>query len=93
VGRAPPGTARSRASGANRPDSSPNGAERFAAPSRGLTKRFFHTLKAELTRGVTVLTEHTLRTQLQRYIRYYNAVRLHSSLNYRSPLAFEQQVA
>lgn len=54
---------------------------------------FFHTLKAELTRGVTFLTDHALRTELQRYLRYYNTVRLHSSLNYRSPLAFEQQAA
>ena len=54
---------------------------------------FFHTLKAELTRGVTFDTESALRRELQRYIRYYNTVRLHSSLNYRSPLAFEQQAA
>jgi putative transposase len=54
---------------------------------------FFHTLKAELTRGVTFLTEHALRIQLQRYIRYYNVVRLHSSLHYRSPLAFGGQAA
>ena len=54
---------------------------------------FFHTLKAELTRGVRFLTPHALRTHLQRYIRYYNTVRLHSSLNYRSPLAFERRAA
>jgi putative transposase len=54
---------------------------------------FFHTLKAELTRGVTFDTEPALRRALQRYIRYYNTVRLHSSLNYRSPLAFERQAA
>ena len=54
---------------------------------------FFHTLKAELTRGITFLPEPALRTQLQSYIRYYNTVRLHSSLDYRSPLAFERHVA
>jgi putative transposase len=54
---------------------------------------FFHTLKAELTRGVTFPTAYALRTELQRYLRYYNAVRLHSSLHYRSPLAFERQAA
>jgi len=26
-------------------------------------------------------------------MRYYNTTRLHSSLNYRSPLAFEREVA
>ena len=54
---------------------------------------FFHSLKAEVTRGVTFLSEQTLRTQLRRYMRYYNTVRLHSSLRYLSPLAFEQQAA
>jgi putative transposase len=54
---------------------------------------FFHTLKAELTRSVTFPTDHALRAALQRYLRYYNAVRLHSSLHYRSPLAFERQAA
>lgn len=54
---------------------------------------FFHTLKAELTRGVQFATEAALRTQLRRYMRYYNTKRLHSSLNYLSPLAFEQKAA
>lgn len=54
---------------------------------------FFHSLKAELTRGVVFADERGLRTALQRYIRYYNGTRMHSSLNYRSPLAFERQAA
>jgi putative transposase len=54
---------------------------------------FFHTLKAELTRGVAFPTERALHRQLRRYIRYYNTTRLHSSLNYRSPLAFERRAA
>ena len=54
---------------------------------------FFHTLKAELTRGVIYPTERVLRMELQRYIRYYNTVRLHSSLDYCAPLAFERRVA
>jgi putative transposase len=54
---------------------------------------FFHSLKAELTRGVTFSTEHLLRSALQRYIRYYNGTRLHSALGYRSPVAFERQAA
>ena len=52
---------------------------------------FFHSLKAELTRGVTFATEHTLRGALQRYIRYYNGERRHSSLGYVSPAEFERQ--
>jgi len=54
---------------------------------------FFHTLKAELTRGVHFATECALRRALIGYIRYYNTTRLHSALNYRSPLAFERAAA
>ena len=54
---------------------------------------FFHSLKAELTRGVRFSSEPTLRTELHRYVRYYNTVRLHSGLAYLSPLAFERRVA
>jgi transposase InsO family protein len=54
---------------------------------------FFHSLKAELTRGVVFPTEPALRSALRRYIRYYNATRLHSALGYRSPIAFECHAA
>lgn len=54
---------------------------------------FFHSLKAELTRGVTFLTERALRTALDAYIRYYNTRRMHSALGYRSPIAFERRAA
>jgi len=54
---------------------------------------FFHSLKAELTRGVTFPTDRALDRALRTYIRYYNATRLHSSLDYLSPLAFERRVA
>ena len=52
---------------------------------------FFHSLKAELTRGVTFATDRALRTVLDRYILYYNTRRLHSALGYRSPIAFERR--
>ena len=54
---------------------------------------FFHSLKAELTRGEVFGTEHSLHTRLRYYIQFYNTRRLHSSLDYLSPLAFERQVA
>ena len=54
---------------------------------------FFHSLKAELTRGVTFLSERALRTELTTYMRYYNTIRLHSGLQYLSPLAFERRAA
>jgi putative transposase len=54
---------------------------------------FFHSLKAELIRGTAFASEHQLRTALRTYIRYYNTIRLHSSLNYTAPLVFEQRTA
>lgn len=54
---------------------------------------FFHSLKAELTRGVTFATDRALRTALDHYIRYYNTRRIHSALGYRSPIAFERRAA
>jgi putative transposase len=54
---------------------------------------FFHSLKAELTRGAVFSTDQALRTALRAYIRYYNTNRLHSALQYTSPVAFERQAA
>jgi len=54
---------------------------------------FFHSLKAELTRGVTFLTDRALHTALDAYIRYYNTRRMHSALGYQSPIAFERRAA
>ena len=54
---------------------------------------FFHSLKAELTRGVAFTTEHALRRAIGHYLRYYNRTRLHSGLNYLSPITFERQAA
>jgi putative transposase len=54
---------------------------------------FFHSLKAELTRGVAFPTDAVLRTALRRYLRYYNTTRLHSALAYHSPIAFERHAA
>ena len=53
---------------------------------------FFHSLKAELTRGVTFATDAMLRQELTQYIRYYNTTRQHSSLGHHSPRAFERLV-
>ncbi|MDB4908087.1 MAG: transposase orfB family [Gemmatimonadetes bacterium] len=54
---------------------------------------FFHSLKAELTRGVHFPTDRHLRGQLQRYMHYYNTTRIHSALRYLSPIAFECRAA
>lgn len=53
---------------------------------------FFHSLKAELIRGTLFNSVKALRRALSDYInRFYNAVRLHSSLEYLSPMMYEQR--
>ena len=53
---------------------------------------FFHSLKAEVTRGVTFATDAALRHDITLYVRYYNETRQHSSLGYHSPMAFERLI-
>jgi putative transposase len=54
---------------------------------------FFHSLKAEATRGRHFATDTELRSTLREYIRYYNTTRAHSALAYRSPIDFERRAA
>jgi len=54
---------------------------------------FFHSLKAELTHGRSFATVAELRQALRRYMRYYNHERLHSALNYQSPVDYEGTTA
>lgn len=54
---------------------------------------FFHSLKAELTRGTHFATAGTLRRALRTYMTWHNTIRLHWSLSYQSPLAFEHGAA
>ena len=56
-------------------------------------KSFFHSLKAEAIPECHFATDRELRTALRSYIRYYNGTRAHSTLGYRSPIAFERQAA
>lgn len=54
---------------------------------------FFHSLKAELIRGSVFGGARALRKALSSYInQFYNTVRLHSSLDYVSPIAYEQRM-
>ncbi len=51
---------------------------------------FFHSLKGELITGTTFRSVHHLRDSLAGYIQhFYNRARLHSSLNYQSPVEYE----
>jgi putative transposase len=54
---------------------------------------FFHSLKADVIHGRSFLLVADLRRQLRRYVRYYNYQRLHSSLDYQSPVDYERRAA
>jgi transposase InsO family protein len=54
---------------------------------------FFHSLKAEVTHGRSFATAAELRRVLRRYMQYYNRRRLHSSLDYQSPVDYERAAA
>ena len=52
---------------------------------------FFHTLKGELIRGRDIKDTERLKRKINGYIvHFYNKKRLHSALNYCSPLEFER---
>ena len=52
---------------------------------------FYHSLKTELIRGSVFKSVKAMRRALAKYInRFYNAVRLHSGLDYFSPIQYER---
>ena len=55
---------------------------------------FYHSFKAELIRGTIYKSFKVLRKSLGGYInKFYNQIRLHSGLNYQSPMDFEKGIA
>jgi transposase InsO family protein len=50
---------------------------------------FFHSMKTDVVHGVTLASPDELGRLLRSYIPYYNRVRLHSGLGYRSPVDYE----
>lgn len=55
---------------------------------------FLHSMKAELIRGRRYLIETELRYDLVRYInQFYNNKRLHSGIEYNSPVEYEALAA
>lgn len=51
---------------------------------------FFHSMKAEWIRGKTFKTITELDVAVKQYIRFYNHHRLHSGLDYRTPVEYER---
>lgn len=54
---------------------------------------FFHSLKAEAIHGHVFDNAHALRVAISRYTRRYNRTRMHSALDYRSPIDYERLAA
>ena len=54
---------------------------------------FFHSLKADVIHGRSFQTVTELRQQRRRYLPYYNHQRLHSALDYQSPVDYERTAA
>lgn len=54
---------------------------------------FFHSMKTEELYGKKFTNDHQLRQTLSSYIAFYNQQRLHSSLRYLPPVAFERREA
>jgi putative transposase len=54
---------------------------------------FFHSLKTEAIHGRNLNSDVELRMVVTRYIAFYNRRRLHSSLDYRSPVDYERAAA
>jgi len=55
------------------------------------TERFFRSLKTERLDGLRFSTRAAARLEIIDYIAYYNCLRLHSTLGYVSPMAFEKE--
>jgi putative transposase len=54
---------------------------------------FFHSMKTDVIHGVVFKDEGTLSDLIRNYIRRYNRSRLHSALDYRSPIDYETAAA
>ena len=52
---------------------------------------FFHTYKSELYYPEKINNFQDLKAKTEKYIRFYNRQRLHSSLGYKSPIDFERE--
>jgi len=54
---------------------------------------FFHSMKSDIVHGLTFTEDRQIESPVRSYIPFYNGTRLHSSLNYVPPAAYERQLA
>lgn len=55
------------------------------------TERFFRSLKSERLLDYRFVTRQAAEMQVLDYISYYNSIRLHSTLGYQTPFAYEKE--
>jgi putative transposase len=56
------------------------------------TERFFRSLKSERLSDYRFVTRRSAEMQVLDYISYYNSIRLHSTLGYKTPFAYEKEL-
>ena len=56
------------------------------------TERFFRSLKFERLDSCRFVTRHSAQTEVLDYITYYNSLRLHSTLGYKTPMEYEKKL-
>ena len=55
------------------------------------TERFFRSLKSERLTACRFFNRREAKNEILDYITFYNSIRLHSSLGYVSPMAYEKE--
>lgn len=55
------------------------------------TERFFRSLKSERLTAYRFVTRNEAKNEILDYITFYNSIRLHSTLGYLSPMAYEKE--
>ena len=55
------------------------------------TERFFRSLKSERLAECRFVSREAARAEVLDYITYYNSIRLHSTLGYKSPMDYEKE--